>query len=172
VVQLLSDGISGQFSGWSELAGAAAGGAVVGGVAAGTGGTSLLASGAGAVMLGAGGGAVDGIVTEGIDYAVSGDSIDVGSIGGKALLGGATGAIPGLKVQGVTAGKGSYQAVQNQVNTKFINGTINSMAPSTAGKIFGAQVVHDLPGEAFSIGVEAVSSQSTPDRIKKDEKRN
>lgn len=171
--QGVSDFVSGNYSGSQEYAGAFTGGAVVGGIAAGTGGLSLVP------MIGAGlaGGTANGLVSEGLKVADgTQNTMNTGNLTEKALLGGATAGIPGLKIQGVTVGKGSFQAVQNQINTKFANGIINSMTPSTAGKIFAAQFANNAPGETFSAALQQISGklgaiQSTLNKLKEKSKK-
>ena len=44
---------------------------------------------------------------------------DITSFGVDTVLGTATGLIPGMKIQGITAGKGSMNAIYHQMVTKF-----------------------------------------------------
>lgn len=55
---------------------------------------------------------------------------------GDTAIGAATGFIPGINVQGITAGRGSYNSIFKQMTTKASNGTIASMKPRTAAKMF------------------------------------
>jgi len=61
-------------------------------------------------------------------------------LGTETILGAGTGIVakfmPMPAIEGLNAGRGSYQAVTEQVVTKLENGTINNITTTTAEKIF------------------------------------
>ena len=107
-------------------------GAATGAVLAAT-GNSVMANAAAGVV----GGAVASITQQGIDVVLEKQSgLDWGEIAKDAAIGGAVGAVlPGCKVPGVTTGKGSMQAVTNQMRTKLANKTIKNVTLKTSAKM-------------------------------------
>ena len=67
-------------------------------------------------------------------------------------LGAATGLIPGMKIQGITAGKGSMNAVFNQMTTKFKNKEISTVTAKTASKMFAGRATKTAVAEGTVIG--------------------
>jgi RHS repeat-associated protein len=139
--QGLSDLLSGQLSGWEDYTGAAIGGAAFG--------ETLLY--AGPVLAGAVGGAVTNASKQGLKNLTGKQCGFNGvSFASDTLVGAATGLIPGVRVPGVTAGRGSWNAVYKQMSTKFANGQISNVTTSTALKMFGGRAVDTalVPGVA------------------------
>jgi RHS repeat-associated protein len=143
--QGISDLIKGEVSPWYEYVGSAVGGAVAAE-------TTLYL---GPIVGGAAGGFAGSLVKQGFDDE---EGIDWGSVALDTTLGGLTSTIklPKVKIPGITSGRGSFSAVNKQMNTKFMRGQISNIKPRTAMKMFTAQVVENIPGELFSSGVSLV----------------
>jgi RHS repeat-associated protein len=130
--QALSDLLSGQISGWEDYVGSALGGAA--------GGWALLYTGP--VGAGAVGGAATNLTKqflkkltgENCDFDVLSLLVDTG-------IGAVTGYIPGMRISGITAGRGSYNAIFNQMTTKLKEGTISTIRLQTAVKMFVGRAV-------------------------------
>ncbi|HEG1988793.1 RHS element core protein [Enterobacter cloacae] len=139
--QGVSDLISGELSGWEDYTGSAIGGAA--------GGEALLYTGP--IGAGAAAGAATNLSKQGLKY-LSGKQcgFEWSSLVGDTAIGAATGFIPGIKVQGITVGRGSYNSIFKQMTTKASNGTISSMKPRTAAKMFLGRAVDTslVPGAA------------------------
>ena len=119
-------------SSFSDYVGAAFGGAVSGAILAAT-GNSVMAN----ALAGAAGSAVSSLMQQGIDISTGKqDCINLGEVGKDIAIGFAVGAaLPGCKVPGVTTGKGSMQAVTNQMRTKLANKTITNVTLKTSAKM-------------------------------------
>ncbi|EEU9600177.1 hypothetical protein ACTE87_004706 [Escherichia albertii] len=67
-----------------------------------------------------------------------------------SVIGAATGYIPGIKIAGITAGRGSFNAIFKQMTTKASQGMISSMQTKTAAKMFVGRAVDTslVPGTA------------------------
>ena len=113
-------------SGWEDYLGAAIGGAA--------GGEALLYTGP--VNAGAVGGIMTNFAKQGLKN-LSGKKcgFSLGSLIFDASIGGLTGFIPGVKIPGITSGRGSYNAIFNQISTKFRRGLISNLQPKTALKM-------------------------------------
>lgn len=145
--QGVGDLISGQLSGWEDYVGAAIGGAA--------GGEALLYTGP--VGAGAIGGSVTNLTKQGLKNLTGKQcGFDGLSLATDTGIGALTGFIPGIKIQGVTAGRGSYNAIFRQIGTKFQNGTISNISSQTAGKMFVGRAVNTslIPG----VGAAAVAT--------------
>ncbi len=141
VGQGVSDLFSWQLSGWEDYVGSAIGGAA--------GGEALLYTGP--VAAGATAGVTTNLSKQGLKY-LSGKLCDFDWItfAGDTVIGAATGFIPGMNIVGVTAGRGSFNAIFKQMTTKAANGTISSMKTQTAAKMFVGRAVDTslVPGTA------------------------
>jgi hypothetical protein len=156
-IQAGSDIASGKVSSPGAYAGAFTGGATYGAIVGATDGASLL------VTLAAGGasGAVQSATTQGIALADgSQTSFDTTGFFTDTGLGVIGAAIPGARISGVTAGRGSYLAVQKQIYTKLGTGSIapSSIALPTIGKMAVATGVQQAPGAAFQGALANLSS--------------
>jgi len=72
--------------------------------------------------------------------------------------------VPMPGVQGLSAGRGSFQAVSRQVVTKLENGTIQNITAMTAGKIFVTQAYTGLP-DAAAHGAADATIESLQDLL-------
>ncbi|MDA3874539.1 MAG: RHS repeat-associated core domain-containing protein [Kiritimatiellae bacterium] len=142
------DLVTGEVSDWEDYVAAAAGGAAAGG--------TLLYSGQ-PVLAGAAGGLVTSSVSQGLKSFTQDEEVCYADIGISTVIGGVTGFIPGRRLVGITAGRGSFVAVFNQIRTKAINGSINGITSKTAGKMFVGAMVDSA---AFEGGV--IGNLSTP----------
>jgi type VI secretion system secreted protein VgrG len=145
IAQGVVDVARGELSGWQDYVAAGVGGAVAG--------ETLLY--AGPVAAGAVGGATSNLARQGLRWAGGQQSgIDVGGLAFDTTVGGFTGIIPGLKIPGITKGRGSYNAIYKQMTTKFQNGTISSVTPKTAMKMFVGRATDTsfLPGTITATG--------------------
>ena len=132
--QVISDVIQGELSGINQYGGSFVGGAVTGGIITVTGGTSLVA------MAAAGGaGAAIGNVTS---QSLSGKPFSGTELAVATTIGTATAMIPApvIKIPGLNAGNGSWAHVADSQMTKLATGTTSAVAPTTLGKIVGANV--------------------------------
>jgi len=139
--QGFSDLLSGQMSGWEDYAGSAIGGAAFG--------EALLYTGP--IAAGAIGGAVTNATKQGLKNLTGKQcGFNFVSFAADTGVGAATGLIPGVRVPGVTAGRGSWNAVYKQMATKFSNGQISNVSTRTALKMFGGRAVDTavVPGVA------------------------
>lgn len=160
VGQVVSDGVSMvtkgvvygewevEFSEWQEYAGSAVAGAA-------TGECVLYAApttGPGAFACGAAGSAVGNLTKQGLsdkDFSYSDLAFDTALGGGSSL-------IPAPKIKGITTSKGSFSAINKQMNTKFQRGLISNVSVSTAGKMFTSQVIEETYGTLASSTVSGV----------------
>ena len=165
VVQGLSDSIAGEYSGLAAYTGAAAGGLAAGGIIAGTGG---LAAGSflGATGVGLGSGIAGGAVGNLTEQSLNGKDFDSDQLVSKTAEGGLLGLIPGvgklgIKVPKISAGRGSFEAIKKQINTKLDKGIgdIKNIGLDTFGKIIGATAVD----ESASSVVEIIFDQGSRD---------
>ena len=104
------------------------------------------------------------IVEQGLRMADgSQPSFESGEVLSSMGLGAITSRIPGLKFAPVSAGKGSYAAIQKQMYTKLQNGTISfgGIRPYTAGKMVMAGFAQQGPGQAVQSALSAISRQLT-----------
>ena len=135
--QIISDAISGELSGINQYAGSFAGGAATGGIITVTGGTSLVAM---AIAGGVGAG-VGNVTTQSLsDKPFNGTELAV-----STTIGTATALIPSpvLKVPGLNSGNGSWAHVADTQMAKLSAGTTASVAPTTLGKIVGANLYRE-----------------------------
>ena len=135
--QIVSDAISGELSGINQYAGSFAGGAVTGGIITVTGGTSLVAM---AIAGGVGAG-VGNVTAQSLsDKPFNGTELAV-----STTIGTATALIPSpvLKVPGLNSGNGSWAHVADTQMAKLSAGTTASVAPTTLGKIVGANLYRE-----------------------------
>jgi len=133
----------GELSNWQDYVAAGVGGAVAG--------EALLYTGP--VGAGAIGGATSNIVKQRLNISTGiQDNFDFGSLAFDTTIGAATGYIPGVKIPGITQGRNSYNAIFNQMVTKFENGTISSVTTQTAAKMFVGRAVDTslVPGAAVA----------------------
>ena len=146
-LQGATDLATGRLSSPETYAGAFAGGAVFGGIVGATDGLSLLG------LAGAGGisGAVQSGTTQGLSLADGSQSaFSYSDFGVQTITGAVTGIIPGPRIGRVTAGRGSYLAVQNQMFTKLGTGSLvpSQITMQTYGKMFVATGVQQTPSAA------------------------
>jgi hypothetical protein len=156
-IQGATDLATGRLSSPETYAGAFAGGAVFGGIVGATDGLSLL------TLAGAGGvsGAVQSGTTQGLSLADGSQStFSVSDLTAQTAIGAITAPIPGLRIGKVTAGRGSYLAVQNQIYTKLGTGSLipSQITMSTYGKMFVATAVQQAPGGAVQGALSNLAS--------------
>ncbi|HBA84191.1 MAG TPA: hypothetical protein DCZ95_08885 [Verrucomicrobia bacterium] len=143
VGQGIADAFAGQLSDWEDYAGSAVGGAAMG--------ETLLY--AGPVAAGAVGGAAGNTTAQWLKMGTGKqDSFNYGQLAIETGLGAATGLIPGQRIAGVTAGRGSYNAVANQMITKIKNDQIENITTKTASKIVTAKFVQGAALESSMVG--------------------
>ncbi len=125
--QAIGDMMCGNLSGWEDYTASGLGGAAAG--------WSLLYIGP--VGAGAIGGATTNIARQGIKIATGKQKeVDVAGFVTETATGAVLGKIPGQKVAGITKGKGSLNSIFKQMTTKLKEGTISSLKPKTALKMF------------------------------------
>ena len=135
--QIVSDAISGELSGINQYAGSFAGGAVTGGIITASGGTSLVAM----AIAGGVGASVGNVTTQ----SLSGKPFNGTELAVSTTIGTATALIPSpvLKVPGLNSGNGSWAHVADTQMAKLSAGTTASVAPTTLGKIVGANLYRE-----------------------------
>ena len=146
-LQGATDLATGRLSSPEAYAGAFAGGAAFGGIVGATDGLSLLG------LVGAGGvsAAVQSGTTQGLSLADGSQStFSYSDFTAQTAIGAITGPLPGLRIGRVTAGRGSYVAVQNQMYTKLGTGSLvpSQISMPTYGKMFVATAAQQAPGGA------------------------
>jgi len=64
---------------------------------------------------------------------------------------------PGVRIPGITAGRGSFNQIYKQIVTKAQSGTISSITPQTAAKMFVGRAVATglVPGTGAAAGAGA-----------------
>jgi type VI secretion system secreted protein VgrG len=150
--QGLSDVISGQVGSWQDYAGSA-----IGGAAAGEASLYLGPLATGAVFGGA------------TNFAKQILNLSTGkqchfsatSLGIDTGLGAALGRLAGPTIRGITAGRGSYGSIFNQIVTKQANGTIGNISVSTAAKMATYQQASGLTGTSVGSIASAVENAVT-----------
>ncbi len=142
-VQAGADIVTGKMSRWQDYAAAGVGGAA--------GGWALLYTGP--VGAGAASGAASNLTRQGLDVLTEGKEFSVGRLAFDTGIGAATGLIPGVRVPGVTAGRGSFNAIYKQMVTKFEQGQISTVSAKTAAKMFAGRAVNAalVPGTAAGV---------------------
>jgi RHS repeat-associated protein len=149
--QAVGDVLSGQRSSLSDYAAAAIGGAV--------GGEALLYTGP--VGAGALGGAAGNLARQGFNHLKNKScKWSWGSFAFESGLGAGLGLFGGVSAKGLTAGRGSYNAIYNQMVTKFERGTISNVSLQTAGKMFAGRAANTglVPGAVVGGAIGAVRS--------------
>lgn len=151
-----------QFSSWQSYVGTAAGGFTSGVVLATTGNVALA---------GAAGGAVENLTTGGLSMLTGAegyrkeDGYSWKNLVGSTVEGAATGAAAGfvfgaatkyIKIPGITAGRGSYEAVWKQVMTKTARGQIANVTGKTLLKGIVAYGVVGLPDKILKKGISEI----------------
>ncbi|HBA84264.1 MAG TPA: hypothetical protein DCZ95_09250 [Verrucomicrobia bacterium] len=142
VGQGVADAFAGQLSDWEDYVGSAVGGAAMG--------ETLLY--AGPVAAGAAGGFAGNATSQGIKKFTQHRDFNAGELVFETGLGAVTGLIPGQKIAGVTSGRGSYNAVANQMITKIKNDQIENITTKTAGKIVTAKFIQGAALEGSMAG--------------------
>ncbi|MCF6244406.1 MAG: RHS repeat-associated core domain-containing protein [Sulfurovum sp.] len=141
--QGVSDLWSWELSGWEDYAGSAVGGAAFG--------EALLYTGP--IGAGAAGSFATNITKQVLKNETGKQcGYDITSLAVDTALGGATGVIPGMKIPGITAGKGSMNAIYNQMTTKLKNGQISTVTAKTASKMFAGRATQTAVAEGVVIG--------------------
>jgi hypothetical protein len=146
---------------WGDVAGGAASGAILGiGVVnvPESAGTSLVLAGAaveGGIAAGAGSGVRQFVDTGRVN---SGEAAKDAALG--AIAGGAARTLPNVRVQGITAGRGSWQAVNRNVATRVANGTARTMSAQTALKGALAHQVRDAGHTGAEAGAEKLRDKA------------
>ncbi|MFD2591013.1 SpvB/TcaC N-terminal domain-containing protein [Aquimarina hainanensis] len=163
--QGVSDIVAGELSSTNSYIASGVGGAVTAEVALYTVPTGVALAGpwgglGGLGVAGAAGGVADySVQTEldGTEYSSSdaaseaiSQAITTAAFGGLIKL-------PNVKIPGINAGKGSFQAVSNQITTKLNNGTIENVSAGTLGKMLVNEVVSDSSENAAEAVVDGVS---------------
>ncbi|MEW6528233.1 MAG: hypothetical protein AB1444_16390, partial [Spirochaetota bacterium] len=155
--QAVQDMLTGTKSDWEDYAAAGIGGAI--------GGWALLYTGP--VGAGAAGGAITNSVRQGLKWFTGKQKgFDISELAIETGTGALLGKLPGIKVKGVTSGRGSMNAVYKQMTTKLREGTIKSIKPKTAIKMFKGRI----KDTAFVEGAWANSMINAGKNKAKDEK--
>jgi RHS repeat-associated protein len=128
--QAVSDRVSGQSFNWTNYGSAFVGGAV--------GGWALEYTGP--VLSGALGSASTNFLRQTVTYAQNRAqgrpaSVSFGNFVSETSVGALTGFLPGLRIPGLTAGSNSYNAIYEQMATKFEGNMISRGTPATALKM-------------------------------------
>ncbi len=146
-------GTIGEWSSWESYVGAGLGGAA---------GAEILLYTANPFLAGAGGAATSNLATQGLEWATgTRKEFDFLGLGIDITIGTLSGFIPGARIPGITAGRGSWQAVSRRIITGIRGGSISRLsmirrgAWRTAWKMLGASLANNLysmPGQylAFS----------------------
>lgn len=92
---------------------------------------------AGPVVAGASGGFAGNLTTQALNV-LSGRQckIRVGDLAFSTGVGALLGKFGSVTADGISAGRNSYNAIFNQISTKFENGTISNISSTTAIKMF------------------------------------
>jgi hypothetical protein len=151
--------LSGHVSSWQDYTAAAVGGAV--------GGWTLEY--AGPVVAGAAGAGMANLTRQGLNWSTGRQcGFDFGSLATETAVGGLTGVLFGSSAKdGITVGRNSYNAIYKQILTKFENGTITRVSPTTAAKMFVGRATDTgaftgtMGGAAIGGGLSALSSQGS-----------
>ena len=145
--QAIANLASGHLSNWETNAGAALGGAA--------GGEALLYT-ANPFAAGAAAGFVGDGTSQVLNHFFGAHcSFSAGELGASTLLGLASGAVPELDVEGITAGRGSYKAISEQLVTKLSNGTISDISASSMGKMGIYTATSNLSGSAGAAAAQS-----------------
>jgi RHS repeat-associated protein len=146
-IQGASDLISWNLSSRQTYAGAITGGATFGGIVGATDGLSLIPT----LLAGGASGAVQSGTTQGLSiWDGSQASFNSGDFWTNVGSGAIGARIPGLRIAGVTAERGSFQAVERQIYTKIGNGTLSpaNVAVPTYAKMTVSTAAQQAPGAA------------------------
>jgi type VI secretion system secreted protein VgrG len=144
-----ADLIAGRMSHWENYAGSAFGGAVAGEA-------SLYL---GPLATGAVFGAATNLATQGLKMATGSQChFKFASLAVDTTLGAAFGRLIGPKIAGITAGRGSYSSIFEQMVTKSGNGMIDNVSVSTAFKMVAAKQAEGLTGTVFGPIATAVEN--------------
>ncbi len=88
-------------------------------------------------------------ITGASDYSL-GDifftSFTLGTISGITA-----GVLDNVKIPGITSGRGSLSAVQKQINTKLVKGTIKNVSMNTIRKMALLEIVNSIPSAIYGI---------------------
>jgi RHS repeat-associated protein len=154
--QLIADAVfKGQLSSRRDFVAASVGGAITGEAGLYTVPVGAVLGGpagalAGGALAGVAGGAATNLTGYAIDLAENSNTqFSVNRLVFDTGVGAVTGLIPAggfLRIPGVTIGTNSLSAIENQITTKAINGTIGDVSDTTALKMFGGQAVGATEG--------------------------
>jgi hypothetical protein len=145
----------------SEYVGAGINGAIAGAAYAAGGGGGLAYQSAVGAVGGAVGAGVGYGATQGIDYFAGGQStFSSRDLFGQMGSGFAYGAIPGIPLPGINTGVGFSSAAKG-VFTKYDNGLIRNISPTTFGKAFVAQSVDQGTGAMVQSVMSVVGNNSS-----------
>ena len=145
----------------SEYVGAGINGAIAGAAYAAGGGGGLAYQSAVGAVGGAVGAGVGYGATQGIDYFAGGQStFSSRDLFGQMGSGFAYGAIPGIPLPGINTGVGFSSAAKG-VFTKYDNGLIRNISPTTFGKAFVAQSVDQGTGALVQSVMSVVGNNSS-----------
>ena len=109
-------------------------------------------------------GVAGGFAEYSVETTLKGNEYNIGDATMKAfeqgastvLLGGII-KIPNVKISGINIGKGSFQAVSNQITTKLNNGTIENVSAGTFGKMFVNEFVSESSNNTAEGVIDGVS---------------
>ena len=147
--------IHGSETSWGDVAGAATTGAILGvgivNIPETAGASAVLAGAAVESGIAAGAGSA---VRQGVDtgHVSAGETSRDAAFG--AAAGGAARTLPNVRVQGITAGRGSWQAVNRNVASRVANGTARTMSAQTALKGAVAHQVRDAGHSGAEAGAD------------------
>ena len=144
----LSYAITGEFTwSWAQFAGSVIGGAIGGAISMIPGiGTMAVAGITGALSTGIG--MVLQNEFEDTDYSI-GQILFTSSINGL-ISASAAGIFEAIPIKGLNRGRGSYEAIAKQINTKFFNGTIKHISYNTFSKVLTYNMIGSLIGTGYS----------------------
>lgn len=144
----LSYAITGEFTwSWAQFAGSVIGGAIGGAISMIPGmGTMAVAGITGALSTGIGMHLQN--QWEGTNYSV-GQILFTSTINGLVSAS-AAGIFEAIPIKGLNRGRGSYEAIAKQINTKFFNGTIKHISYNTFSKVLTYNMIGSLIGTGYS----------------------
>lgn len=135
-----------EFSSWQTYVGAGLGGAIGGALTPFLGPMpTAFITGASSSLIGMG---LENIT--GVSNYSFGDILATSLVLGT-LSGLTAGFLDKVKIPKITSGKGSLTAIQKQINTKLVNGTIKNVSMNTIKKIAQLEIINSIPSSIYGI---------------------
>ena len=146
-----------EFSSWQTYVGAAVGGAVGGAL------TPFM----GPVATGFINGTVTSLVGMGLENLTGAEKYSFSeivwtSIATGTLSGVTAGIIDNIKIPGLNKGRGSLSAIQKQINTKLVNGSISNVSLKTIGKMLALEFINSIPSTFMNSFINGTTLITTP----------